>query len=504
MEMLQGIDSSAGLDVQLQNVWASYLKCKSTSHSDHLSIEHLGLILENLFSLKTKKFDRVMPVSLKEGSPNLIVLPSHEVLPAVLSLYLDKTHPLPGQDEVLMCTETTSAEEIELMWLRTIGDVRDNRQGKIYCLANAHLLKYAACQKLEQCHLQFQSSPHAYRLVVICSEANQDQSHTINILQAYRRQYSIMHSAQNIDEYLKAKFSEHSDDEGAWLADKDRSSVRIIKSLQAGVGKSLCVLRKHEEAKKHFDRVELVTVSLHEQRIDIDMLVDILFDKMKSPRDPEPQIVQGDVDHVLFSMLVLGSLCHSSGRLWSKRPQDLYLVECLPLQRRRSNNTQTDLQNVHAVLGLLPALICWSPEDSLRILRKDFKDVEQMYPAEKISLELDQFMDQKLFESEVYQMPYDYLCELHKQQSENTPEQCIEILLRFCGLRDPSWAELHFFASFLHKQLKGYKESVFCSAHVADVLPGFREFVLKFLIQMSKDFSTRSLTISEQNPAMNQ
>jgi hypothetical protein len=62
----------------------------------------------------------------------------------------------------------------------------------------------------------------AYRLVVICSEANQDQSHTINILQAYRRQYSIMHSAQNIDEYLKAKFSEHSDDQGAWLADRDR------------------------------------------------------------------------------------------------------------------------------------------------------------------------------------------------------------------------------------------------------------------------------------------
>ncbi|ELT95387.1 hypothetical protein CAPTEDRAFT_208661 [Capitella teleta] len=509
-DMLKGIDQSEGLGTQLKSIWASYLECISTSFVEYLSIEHLGFILEHLFSLRTYKFDRPMPVSLQKGSPNLVVLPSNEVLPAVLSLYIDQTHlPLPGPDEVLMCSETTSAEEVELMWLRAIGDVRDDRQGKIYCLANAHLLKYTACQKLEHCLLQFQSCPHDYSMVVICSETDQDQSHTINILQAFRRPFPFMHSVDDINDYLKTKFCQHAVAKGAWLADKERSSVRIIKSLQAGVGKSMRVLRMYETAKQEFGQVEMVTVSLHERRINIDNIVDILLKTMKMPTDPEAQIVhvdlshavQRDVDHVLFNMLVLGSLCHSSGRLWSKRPQDLYLVECLPLQRRNQNNTRSNVQYLHAVLGLLPALICWSPEDSLRILRKDFKDIQQLYPAEKISSQLDQLMDQKLFQSKVYQKPYFYLSILHKQQFANTPEQCIQILLQFCGLRDPSWAELYFFASFLHEQLKLYENCVFCSAELADDLPGFQEFVLKFLIQMSKDFATRSLTISEQNPA---
>ncbi|ELU09101.1 hypothetical protein CAPTEDRAFT_223578 [Capitella teleta] len=511
-DMLKGIDQSEGLGAQLMRVWASYLECISTSFVEYLSIDHLGFILEQLFSLRTNKFDRSMPVSLQKGSPNLVVLPSNEVLPAVLSLYIDQPHlPLPAPDEVLMCTEATSAEEVavELIWLRAIGDVRDGRQGKIYCLANAQLLKYTACEKLEQCLLQFQSCSHDYSLVVICSEIDQDQSHTINILQAFRRPFPFMHSVDDINHYLKTKFCEHAVAKGAWMADKERSSVRIIKSLQAGVGKSTRVLRMHETAKRKFGQVEMVTVSLHERSINIDNLVDILLENMKTSTDCEAQIVhvdlshavQRDVDHVLFNMLVLGSLCHSSGRMWSKRPHDLYLVECLPLQKPNQNNTRSNLQYLHAVLGLLPALICWSPEDSLRILRKDFEDIERLYPGEKISSQLDQLMDQKLFQSKVYQKPYYYLSTLHKQKFANTPEQCIEILLQFCGLRDPSWAELYFFASFLHEQLKLYENCVFCSPEFADDLPGFQEFVLKFLIQMSKDFATRSLTISEQNPA---
>ena len=37
---------------------------------------------------------------------------------------------------------------------------------------------------------------------------------------------------------------------------------------------------------------------------------------------------------------------------------------------------------------------------------------------------------------------------------------------------------------------------------VAQDLPGFKQFVVKLMIQMSRDFATRSLNISEETPGL--
>ena len=78
----------------------------------------------------------------------------------------------------------------------------------------------------------------------------------------------------------------------------------------------------------------------------------------------------------------------------------------------------------------------------------------------------------------------------------------IAYFFRHCGLQDPSWAELRHFVSFLNVQLLDCDMSSFCSAYVAEDLPGFRMFVVKSMIQMSRDFATRSLNISEQTPGI--
>ena len=58
---------------------------------------------------------------------------------------------------------------------------------------------------------------------------------------------------------------------------------------------------------------------------------------------------------------------------------------------------------------------------------------------------------------------------------------------RYCGIRDPSWAELHHFVNFLNSQLRDAEESIFCITElVGDLLQGFRTFVVRFLIQMSR------------------
>jgi hypothetical protein len=60
-------------------------------------------------------------------------------------------------------------------------------------------------------------------------------------------------------------------------------------------------------------------------------------------------------------------------------------------------------------------------------------------------------------------------------------------------VKNPSWAELHHFVSFLNKQLEDFEHSIFCHSDLSQDLPSFPSFVLKFLIIMSKVSGIQSL-----------
>lgn len=74
---------------------------------------------------------------------------------------------------------------------------------------------------------------------------------------------------------------------------------------------------------------------------------------------------------------------------------------------------------------------------------------------------------------------------------------CLELLLKHLEKPDPSWSEIMHFASFLNAQLIDAENSSFCSHGASDLLPGFKSFVVKFMIQMSHDFALPSLEISD-------
>ena len=78
----------------------------------------------------------------------------------------------------------------------------------------------------------------------------------------------------------------------------------------------------------------------------------------------------------------------------------------------------------------------------------------------------------------------------------------VHVHFRYCGLRDPSWAELRHFVWFLNIQLSDCDQSAFCDPIFAQDLPGFKQFVVKFMVQMSRDFATRSLQLSEESPSL--
>lgn len=121
-------------------------------------------------------------------------------------------------------------------------------------------------------------------------------------------------------------------------------------------------------------------------------------------------------------------------------------------------------------------------------------------------------MDEEEFRSETFQRPFQYLKRFFQNQNldafqyvqgtvEGTPGQCLQHLLLYCGVLDPSWSELWNFARFLNYQLRDCEASVFCDPRiVGDTLRGFKNFVVSFMILMARDFATPTLQMSDQSP----
>lgn len=133
-----------------------------------------------------------------------------------------------------------------------------------------------------------------------------------------------------------------------------------------------------------------------------------------------------------------------------------------------------------------------------------------MRVADDPSFEIeDPLMDDEYFRSEAYQRPYQYLKRFHEGVDldnftfsgvEGSHTECLQMLFFYCGIVDPSWAEVRNFTWFLNLQLQDCETSIFCNMDiVGDTLRGFRKFVVDFMILMAKDFATPSLNISDQS-----
>jgi hypothetical protein len=115
------------------------------------------------------------------------------------------------------------------------------------------------------------------------------------------------------------------------------------------------------------------------------------------------------------------------------------------------------------------------------------------------------FMDVDEFESCSYQRVYQYIkCHENDEDLDSfsydsgsvvgTPQDCICLLLECCGVKEPSWAEIRHFVKFLDRQLESCEGSVFTKPEIiGDIMTGLKGFIFKFMIHMSRDFSTSSL-----------
>ncbi|XP_072028224.1 E3 ubiquitin-protein ligase rnf213-alpha-like [Amphiura filiformis] len=504
---------------QLKQLWQNHLhSMKSMDVEDCLSLEHLGIILHHLNQANSHQPDRKFPTFLKTGQPNLIVRSAGDIWTTVLSLYMHEGGHLPTQEEVLICNTATTLEQVLLLWRRALSD----QLKRVFCLVRADLLDYDVSVKAEQQLLHLMQGKAGYHLVILSSSEREDSSHIVTALDQYRVDIPGVPPIADIQHYLRQELEAQAQSvqnttrvHPAAMITPHGCTVEVIVSSRPGVGKSLAIKRYAQKLCKHLGRNSgdkvLVTMPLQTAQVEEDIVVSALLPYQQASYTTSPRIFHLDVapmvkdglDHLLFNLLILGGLCNSHGKAWKRKPQDLYVVEITDFTLQHRHSRHSSKHTTHPFYALLPSVTCRAPQEVLYAMHRS-----AVWPRS------DPKVDEEEFKSEAYQRTFQYL--MRREQNANlddfnfqsnsvegTRKQFLETLLRNCGVIDPSWAELRHFAHFLSIQLQDCQQSTFCIPELlADTgLQGFKSFVVKFMVQMAKDFATPSLNMSEESPS---
>ncbi|KAL7850786.1 hypothetical protein SRHO_G00201350 [Serrasalmus rhombeus] len=509
---------------RLDTIWNEYMKNMKNFLPSSLDVRNLGRLLEILANSPSATEDdaeddaedlqnqeniqRELPIGLAAGKPNLIVCPSTEILTSCISIYMSsEDEPLPTYDEVLLCGPSTPYEQVELFLRRCL--TAGYKGEKIYTMLYIDQLTYEVSYKVEQFFQRHKTqSRNDYRLVLICSS---DREHTYlpSVFSQFRLHMVPQEPLSRIQRYLAKHYTVPSDQSSAAAVFKNRKSVGIVSSRRAGVGKSLYIHRMYEKLKKITKRsTHLKCVRLIEPRVDENA---VLQSMLNSPKKglrvfhfDVTSSVQKGLHEFLFRLLILGYLLDSEGRMWKRSSRHLYIIEILLSDRNGCNIVpRAGLNGKSGFLNVFPSVHCRAPKEVLELEMRLQED-------SSIAVGDDPLMDDQEFRSEAYQRPYQYLKRFHSSSNldgfmyngiEGSHVECLQLLFLYCGVIDPSWAELRNFTWFLNLQLRDCETSVFCNASfTGDTLQGFKNFVVDFMILMAKDFATPSLSISDQSP----
>nr|XP_039257181.1 E3 ubiquitin-protein ligase rnf213-alpha-like [Styela clava] len=469
---------------------------------DYLSIEQLGKCLHNL-SQEGQSHRQLIP-GLRHGQPNLLVCNEEDILPTVLSLYMNNIdQPLPGRSEVVICNEETTTDEVERFFRRAMCSCQDNNQ-HLFTLAFADKLKLEVSTAVEEIFRKLSSCNEEklnkkYQLVIVTSS----QKHYLSTcFDKYLADGKWSASMSEIQDYLKM----HLENKKTQMKKHDKTGldnflVKVVMSDRSGVGKSLYIKRVKEKLEDSVkNKLHSTTIRLLENKLDSDYIIKKLNEINRHNETQKDSVslihidltpaVQHGIKSFAFNLFVLGSIQGSRGQVWKTHPNHLYFIEMTDF----GSTGKKKFSNQH-ILNMLPYVKCFSPQEILNGCNKNFD--------EQIGVDVEEFS------SETFQRPYQYLLRHDNKQdldlfAYSTPEgnqdNCIKVLLRHCCMQNPSWAQLRHFCSFLNVQLQNCEKSVFCtSPAIKQDLNGLKEFAVKFMIRMAQDFATPSLKISDSS-----
>ncbi|XP_028991062.2 E3 ubiquitin-protein ligase rnf213-beta [Betta splendens] len=491
----------------LETLWRQFKKDMPHYLTECLDICTLAHFLSCLSDMNQQHMIRNLPPVLQKGKPNLVLCPAAEVFTTVLSFYMKSPEqPLPSVDEVLVCREETSEEEVEIFLRRALAPSQNCQ--KIYSLVSPGLLGYDVSVALGDTFevLERSANPH-YRLVIVSPLVHQHR-YVPSFFSSDKVQVGENLTAETARKYLHHHFTQHTlSPDHVTLVSPAQLSVWMVSSMRPAVGKSLYVDRLFKKFQQKCPRAKHIRIKLIEPSIDVDSLVTKLLEKLAPLREQDPVLLHIDtagvrtgLEELLFHLVVLGCVSDSHGLLWRRNAAHVITVELLKI-KTTSQAKETGL----GLLDILPTIHCRSPKEVNELICHQGMSTKQT---------LDPLMDEQEFCSEAIQRPYQYLkryrngdnldrFKYEEGSRMGDPMDCVSHFLSYCGMQDPTWAELKNFSWFLNVQLKDCENWIFCDPDfLADQLPGFKGFIVKFMILMAKDFASPSLNTSDQSPVL--
>ncbi|KAM3838360.1 E3 ubiquitin-protein ligase rnf213-beta-like, partial [Diretmus argenteus] len=495
-------------EISLEVLWRKFKDNMPKYLNQHLDISTLAHVLSYLSNMNQQHVMRKLSPALQEGQPNLVLCPIAEVFTTALSFYVESPEqPLPSTDEVLVCREETTEEEVEIFLRRALGGGSKGSCQRIYSLVNPGLLGYdvsVALGELFEC-LERSAGPH-YRLVIVSPVVHQHR-YVPSFFSNNKVQAGVGVTAETTRKYLHHHFTVPFPQNSVSLISPEQLSVWLVSSARPAVGKSLYVDRLFEKFQHESPRAKHIRIRLIEPCIDVDAFIQILSDRLAPLREQDPVLLHIDtagvhsgLEELLFRLLVLSCLSNSQGMLWRRNVAHLITVEALRPHIPPHNQPK---KMETGLLDILPTIHCRPPKEVKQLLAD---------PGMLARGGLDPLMDEQEFCSEGIQRPYQFLKLFNSNQNLDKfkyqegskvggPTDCLQHFLSNCGMQDPSWAELKNFSWFLNVQLKDCENSIFCDPDfLANHLPGFKRFIVKFMIFMARDFASPSMNTSDESP----
>ncbi|XP_074426105.1 E3 ubiquitin-protein ligase rnf213-alpha-like isoform X2 [Larus michahellis] len=517
-ELTTSFESLPSICDKVNLLWDAYCKKFTGLVSDkYISLDVFGETLKQLAALETTCIKRSLPVGLEARKPSLIMCKEEEMLLYMLSIYRHtETEPLPTYDEVLVCTPDTTEEEVELIVRRALSS--DSQNQKIYCLLGAEKLVYKVSKQLEFHFFRLLQSSTVpdYRFIIFCN-AKAHNSYVITAFDTYKVTIPCC-SKTEIQAYLSTHLKVPCGTAPVAQAFEEpyQQNVKFIFSNQAGMGKSLFVDNTVQKIRAQLGDLPMVhkTIRLMESEIDFQFLLEELLSVEEFPTETQPTVFHIDVSpavstglyRLLIDLCILRHIQSPNGLVWKCKSSHLYLIEYLAKGKSviRTRKQEMSSETEEKFLDLFPAVKCVSPMRVLDLLE---------HPDSGCLPEMkEEQFDRDKLKCEAFQRSYQYLSRYKREEdldhflfiperTEGTEKECLKLLLEYCGRHNPSWTELSNFTHFLNFQLSKCEKSVFCSPAVGEDFQGFKTFVVKFMITMSKDFAVPSLDISDESVA---
>lgn len=217
-------------DDSLENLWRQFKKDMPQDLTEYLDISTLAHFLSCLSDMNQQHMIRNLPPVLQEGKPNLVLCSSAEVFTTVLSFYMKSPEqPLPSTDEVLVCREETSEEEVEIFLRRALSQYSRQNCQKIYSLVNPGLLGYDVSVALGDLFevLEGSANPH-YRLAIV-SPVEHQHRYVSSFFSSDKVQAGESITADTAKKYLHHHFTQNTF--------PDQLSVWMVSSVRPAVGK---------------------------------------------------------------------------------------------------------------------------------------------------------------------------------------------------------------------------------------------------------------------------